>query len=289
MVSVFISGRPLWVNPELNASDAFVVAWLPGSEGGGVADVLFRAADGSVRHDFTGKLSFSWPKLPTQVVLNRNDPEYDPLFAYGYGLTSGDEIEVAELSEETGDLPTLSRTVYFEDGPVFPWQLFVGDPVDWRVRADGSVTTTRNSDNLVVKVVDREGQGDARAVRWSGAGMAAVYVQASDPIDLSRESNGEMAISFDGYLEEAPGGAVVLRVDGGEDLTRGMVDVTAMVKELPLGEWGSVAVRLRCFEDAGADMKKIYIPFGLSTEGSLALRFADVKLVSAAESEATCP
>ena len=45
---VFLSGRPLWVNPELNASDAFVAAWLPGSEGEGVADVLFRAADGTV-------------------------------------------------------------------------------------------------------------------------------------------------------------------------------------------------------------------------------------------------
>src|SRR6185295_1760958 len=55
IVSVFLSGRPLWVNPFLNASDAFVAAWLPGTEGDGVADVLFGA------HDFRGKLSFSWP------------------------------------------------------------------------------------------------------------------------------------------------------------------------------------------------------------------------------------
>ncbi|HEY4974376.1 MAG TPA: glycoside hydrolase family 3 protein, partial [Steroidobacteraceae bacterium] len=58
VVSVFISGRPMWVNRELNASDAFVAAWLPGSEGAGVADLLFRQADGSVRQDFTGRLSF---------------------------------------------------------------------------------------------------------------------------------------------------------------------------------------------------------------------------------------
>ena len=56
VVSVFISGRPMWVNSELNASDAFVAAWLPGTEGGGVADVLLKAADGSVNHDFKGKL-----------------------------------------------------------------------------------------------------------------------------------------------------------------------------------------------------------------------------------------
>ena len=70
MVSVFLTGRPLWVNPELNASDAFVVAWLPGTEGVGVADVLFANGDGAIRHDFKGRLSFSWPKSVDQVVLN---------------------------------------------------------------------------------------------------------------------------------------------------------------------------------------------------------------------------
>jgi beta-glucosidase len=89
VVSVFLSGRPLWVNPHLDASDAFVAAWLPGTEGGGIADVLFSAADGKVRHDFRGKLSFSWPKLADQTVLNVGDPGYAPLFRLGYGLRYG--------------------------------------------------------------------------------------------------------------------------------------------------------------------------------------------------------
>jgi beta-glucosidase len=89
VVSVFLSGRPLWVNPELNASNALVAAWLPGTEGGGVADVLFRDNEGEVNFDFTGKLSFSWPRDPSQTPLNRNDPDYEPLFAYGFGLSYG--------------------------------------------------------------------------------------------------------------------------------------------------------------------------------------------------------
>lgn len=99
VVAVLLSGRPLWVNPELNAADAFVAAWLPGTEGGGVADVLLRRVDDRVSHDFTGRLSFSWPKRPDQGRLNRTDPGYDPLFPYGYGLTYASRSTVPVLPE----------------------------------------------------------------------------------------------------------------------------------------------------------------------------------------------
>ena len=113
-VSIFLSGRPMWVNPELNASDAFVAAWLPGTEGGGVADVILAKADGSVNHDFKGKLSFSWPQSAVQSPLNWRDPDYDPLFAYGFGLTYSDDGTLSELSEESG-----VTTVAGGDGVIF--------------------------------------------------------------------------------------------------------------------------------------------------------------------------
>src|SRR5690606_27466837 len=91
VVAVFLSGRPLWMNREINAADAFVAAWLPGSEGAGIADVLLRGADGGVRHDFSGKLSFSWPRRADQYRNNVGDPDYDPLFAFGHGLTYADD------------------------------------------------------------------------------------------------------------------------------------------------------------------------------------------------------
>jgi beta-glucosidase len=102
VVAVLLSGRPLWMNRELNASQAFVAAWLPGSEGAGIADVLFRRADGRVAFDFHGKLSFSWPKTAVQFALHRDQPGYDPLFAFGYGLTYKDRREVPALAEESG-------------------------------------------------------------------------------------------------------------------------------------------------------------------------------------------
>jgi beta-glucosidase len=104
VVSVFLSGRPLWVNPQLNASPAFVAAWLPGSEGGGIADVLFRNQDGTVNYDFTGKLSFSWPASTHQLVLNVGDENYEPLFPYGYGLTYADQAILSNaLPIDIGD------------------------------------------------------------------------------------------------------------------------------------------------------------------------------------------
>jgi beta-glucosidase len=86
------------VNAELNASDSFVAAWLPGPEGGGIADVLFRSADGAVRHDFRGRLSFSWPgsPRPPAVAGRRGEP---PLFPYGYGLSYGDDGHLPQLPE----------------------------------------------------------------------------------------------------------------------------------------------------------------------------------------------
>jgi len=98
VVAVFLSGRPLWVNAELNAADSFVAAWLPGLEGGGVADVLFSDPDGSVRHDFRGRLPFSWPATPHPPAVDGR-PGEPPLFAFGYGLTYADDGYLARLPE----------------------------------------------------------------------------------------------------------------------------------------------------------------------------------------------
>ena len=113
VISIFVTGRPLWVNKELNASNAFVAAWLPGSEGGGIADVIFKAANGEIKHDFTGKLSFSWPKTTNQLILNRGDENYDPLFAYGFGLSYQDTDTLGDsLATDNGNgQPDIIHTV----------------------------------------------------------------------------------------------------------------------------------------------------------------------------------
>jgi beta-glucosidase len=81
VVVILISGRPMIINDILDKADAFLAAWLPGTEGQGVADVLF----GDYRP--TGKLSFSWPRSMQQIPINIGDANYNPLFELGYGLT----------------------------------------------------------------------------------------------------------------------------------------------------------------------------------------------------------
>ncbi len=80
-VVILLSGRPMIIEQALGSSDAFLAAWLPGTEGGGIADVLFGV------YAPTGTLSHSWPRTMSQVPLNEGDIPYDPLFPLGYGLT----------------------------------------------------------------------------------------------------------------------------------------------------------------------------------------------------------
>jgi beta-glucosidase len=98
VVTVFLSGRPLLTNRELNRSDAFVAAWLPGTEGAAIAPVLFKGPDGKPAKDFTGKLSFSWPKADC-APQNVGDAKYDPLFPFGFGLTYADAKDLPALPE----------------------------------------------------------------------------------------------------------------------------------------------------------------------------------------------
>ncbi len=93
LVTVLYSGRTVYANDLLNRSDAFVVAWLPGTEAGGIADVLFQGADGRATHDFTGRLSFAWPGDACDSVGDA------PLFPVGYGLGYGGVRDLGALAE----------------------------------------------------------------------------------------------------------------------------------------------------------------------------------------------
>jgi beta-glucosidase len=82
-VVLVVSGRPQVLTDQLGEMDALVASWLPGTEGAGVADVLFG------RRPFTGRLSVTWPRDAAQVPINVGDANYQPLYPFGWGLRTG--------------------------------------------------------------------------------------------------------------------------------------------------------------------------------------------------------
>lgn len=269
VVSVFLSGRPLWTNPEINASDAFVAAWLPGSEGGGVADLLIGKADGAPRYDFRGRLSYSWPRRADQVPLNHGEPGYDPQFAYGYGLSYAHGATVAPLSEDPGH-PVLPPNLeaYFVDGR---------SPAPWSLAADGAAS---------LRAIDAGAQENAREASWSGDGAGSVTI-AGPAADLSRQANGDMALRIRYRLDAAPTGPVRLSLACGAGCGASADLADLLIQGAP-GEWRTAQVRLSCFRAAGVDMSRVTEPFRLSTDGRLALAFSEIRL-GAGGAAGPCP
>nr|CAA07070.1 beta-D-glucosidase [Tropaeolum majus] len=107
-VVVVISGRPVVLQPYVSYMDALVAAWLPGTEGQGVTDVLFGD------YGFTGKLARTWFKTVDQLPMNVGDKHYDPLFPFGFGLTTKPSNRTEFIGLIFGDLEMFSR--YYVEG-----------------------------------------------------------------------------------------------------------------------------------------------------------------------------
>lgn len=150
-VAVFLSGRPMWMNRELNAAVAFVAAWLPGSEGAGVADVLFG------QRPATGRLSFSWPATCEGAPVN--SPQ-GALFPLGFGLDLTGSARLAPLDETCDALTADSGAVWFASGKLGMQVQAVAD--------NALLPDLRGSGNgITASGVDRRAQEDARRIAFA--------------------------------------------------------------------------------------------------------------------------
>jgi beta-glucosidase len=283
-VAIFLSGRPMWVNPEINASDAFVAAWLPGTEAGGVADVLLRKANGDVQYDFHGKLSFSWPRTGSQTAVNVGDKDYNPLFAYGYGLQYTDKISLGVLSEDAqlGDMARAQSNNFLKAGePLLPWRLTMRD-------AGGTVQVTSLRANsasgvLIMKALDYRAQEDSRLFTFSGDAVLSIE---GEPIDIARESNADMALELQYQVVGDKVANTTLGVGCGEGCN-GELDITkGLASKLHQG-WQISRLKLSCFADKGTDMTAVDAPFVLSVTGAMQIQMNAIKIVSN-QGDASC-
>ena len=285
VVSVFISGRPLWVNAELNASNAFVAAWLPGSEGDGIADVLFRKPDGAIRYDFRGRLSFAWPRTPLQ--FGSNTPGR-PLFALGFGLRDAADGSLAQLPESSG-LPSAAlvdnRTFFASGRTGSGWQWAVADDAGASPLARGIGAS--GSGRLTLTAIDKTRQEDSRQLRWSGTGQSTAEITGATAIDLTRQSNGQMALGFDYRVAQAPSAVVTLSMGCGASCS-GTVPITAALRAATLGRWQHLDIPLACFAAAGENVGSVRTPFALQTAGKLTLDITGIRLESGTAGAAAC-
>lgn len=287
VVAVFLSGRPLWVNREINAADAFVAAWLPGSEGAGIADVLLRGSDGRVQHDFKGKLSFSWPRTATQYANNVGQKDYDPLFAFGFGLTYADNGDLATLPEASGVTGNEGATgVYFARGDAGP-----GMALRLEDAAGQGLTVTRvpdalPDDRLKITGVDHLAQEDGRRLAWSGKGEAVAALQSHTALDLQRESNGDLMLLTTLRVDAAPQGEAWLSVGCGAGCSA-RIAIGSSLAALPQGLWKRVGVPLKCLAKAGAKLDAMDRPWSVVTGDAMTISVSRVALGALNEAEVT--
>ena len=283
VVSVFITGRPLWVNAEINSSDAFVVAWLPGTEGGGVADVLVADSDNSPRYDFTGRLSFDWPNKDMNSQ-NEALPVFDNLLQLGQGLSYGDETILSDsLSEVSAAAPSSEANIIFSGSSQEPWLAYVGDASDWHRQISGTQGSSPQG-GLSVVTVDGLVQEDSRKLTWTGGHESQFYWQAASPADLTdlKSKNGALMMEF--KVDQHPMGVVTQRMDCGWPCS-GAIDMTEFFKSVPEGQLSRIGISLQCFDKLGVDLSKVTSPMVLVSEEPFVLTIRDVRIVPDASQE----
>ncbi|MEV4324290.1 exo 1,3/1,4-beta-D-glucan glucohydrolase [Microbispora rosea] len=296
VVTVYVTGRPLHVNKELNRSDAFVVAWLPGTEGGGVADLLVRSRDSGP--GYTGTLSYSWPRSACQSPLNppsqkQGEEGYDPLFPLGYGLRYGQTGSVGTLDETSpgsgcsgtggGGTATEDLEVYNRQD-VAPYKSYIGSAENWggtEIGVDGEAAHAE----IAVVPSDVTVQGDGLKATWNGAGAAQLYMQ--DPAggsDLRGYLNADAALVFDTIVHQPPAARTVISAHCVYPCFAEVV-ATSLFQNLPAGTKATVKIPVSCFSP-NLDFENVNTPFLVYTDGAFSASFANVRWVPGAAGDA---
>lgn len=282
VVTVFVTGRPRYANDLLNLSDAFVVAWLPGTEGKGVADVLVRGANAQIQYDFLGRLPFAWPLKP---CADPYDKQNEALFKVGFGLRYGGHGDHGDL----GVLPVDAQSLGCAEEGVWPiFNLIDYPPYVMQVsgEADGWVAHTLGGDpnfvldipsSLHVETAQVNTQYDARRVTWQGPAYFAAVAATRQNLLPCLEKQG--SLEFDLRVFAEPKAPVFLVMEC-EDQCRVELDISPVLRGLSLDAKYSIAVPLERFATQGARLDAVSVPFSIFTTESFSAAFSNICLKS---------
>ena len=273
VVSIFFTGRPLWTNEFINLSDAFVVAWLPGTESRGMTDVLVANEDGSVNYDFQGKLPFSWPSDPNQSTIAFYDPASDAEFDYGYGLTYKSPKALTSLdesfekSDDYGDLVEIFSGKFNN-----PFEGFIQENNSPQIKLSSTNNTTQN-DIVQIDFIDVDKQDDTLRVTFNADGnLNSFHILTTEVIGLEDFQSG--FLNFNARVVESSG-AIFLAATCGFGCM-GSIDVTSLL--LKSESFDGYSVPLKCLTDKGLDLSKTISPMILFGPADLTIDFKNVSI-----------
>lgn len=273
VVSVFLSGRPMFTSPELNASDAFVAAWLPGTQGDGVADVLVARSDGLPVRDFSGRLPFAWP-------ADARSPVTHPLFDRGFGLSYAEPQALGLLSEDPAIDVAKAMNVagFFAAGRArSPWELSISDAGGKRPVAEAAMSSPGGA--LSARSVDVAAQEDGKAFVWTGNGSVSIE---GPPANLQRQFDDGSALAIDVRIDARGSGDAAL-VFGDSRIALG-----PWLRRAPVGEVTRLAIPLRCFSDRATDYAQLGNALRIEGGAGLALTLVAAQIETPA-SVIDCP
>ncbi|MDB4661316.1 exo 1,3/1,4-beta-D-glucan glucohydrolase [Gammaproteobacteria bacterium] len=298
-VSLFISGRPLIVNKEINLSDSFVQLWLPGTAIEGVTDVIFTDANNEINYDFKGKLSYSWPKYSYQTKLNYGDKDYDPLFPYGFGLTYSDDTYMNSI-DATETIPQKDEITLFL-GSAYPSYKEVISYYDSdkneQVYEGISADIYKNERaGLSISKFDYKKQDDAKRIDFGQLNTFKTW-------EISSGSNEDLSYMQDGSLE------LILRSQNLPDKTLELViecsknqeqinmsgtkecyqsfNLSNILKKELTGAWQKITMPLSCLNNKNFEISSITSRAKLTTNGDWVLDIHSIKYLNNKKAE-TC-
>lgn len=290
VVAVLVAGRPLYVNNLLNLSDAFVAAWLPGTEGEGVADVLFAGKSGAASYHFSGTLAMPWPGVACPDAGGGSTKATRWLFAPGYGLRYPSKHAIGTLPTDPAIDACADASVLsvFHTLAVPPFSLYLADANPQQPAHDigadlnAIIEWPASHPVLRLRTVQVNTQQDAKSVTWLGAGR--FFARSPQPRNLMPLLATHAALQFDVVIATPAKGSVKVYMGCGNHCTTS-VDLAQTFGSYANGARHTVSIPLACFTRAGAgksraDLSHVDVPFGVLASPPFSAAFADVKIVA---------
>jgi beta-glucosidase len=277
-ISLFISGRPLIVNKEIDLSDAFVQLWLPGTAIEGITDVIFTNIDNQINYDFKGKLSYSWPKFSFQTELNYRDEQYDPLFPYGYGLNYEDNIFLNEININE-DIPQKNEiTLFMGSGyPSYKEVISYYDSEKNKQIYEGISADIYKNERaeITISKFDYKKQDDAKTIDFGSKNIYKFWDISGSSENLSYMVNGALElvmrvknISNDDLelITQCKKNENQIKASGSAVCYKSF-DLSEALTSQPVGKWIKIMMPLACLDNNDFEISSITSKAKLATVG----------------------